>query len=104
MQAFIVPLCGGGGTRIKILEASLANRPVLSTPIGAEGLDFVDGSNILLFEDSKSFVMQYLNLEKKDTYDQLIREAYTTVKRDFSMANFIHNMDKVLKNIISGGC
>ena len=44
----IVPLRTGGGTRLKILEAMAAGVPVISTPLGAEGLDVSPGKNILL--------------------------------------------------------
>ena len=44
----VVPLLAGGGTRLKILEAAACGVPVVSTPVGAEGLDFADGSEILL--------------------------------------------------------
>lgn len=44
----LVPLDSGSGTRLKILEAASNARPVVSTLIGAEGQDFVDGEEILL--------------------------------------------------------
>ena len=37
-RVVVVPLLSGSGTRLKIIEAWAAARPVLSTPIGAEGL------------------------------------------------------------------
>src|SRR5262249_35431141 len=43
----VVPLRAGGGTRLKILEAAACGVPVVSTSIGAEGLDFEAGSEIL---------------------------------------------------------
>jgi glycosyltransferase involved in cell wall biosynthesis len=43
-----VPLDAGGGTRLKILEAFAAGLPVVSTPIGAEGLDVIHGRDIWL--------------------------------------------------------
>jgi polysaccharide biosynthesis protein PslH len=46
--AAVVPLRTGGGTRLKILEAMAAGVPVVSTPLGAEGLPIVDGENALL--------------------------------------------------------
>lgn len=44
----IVPLFSGSGIRIKIIEGMAAGRPVLSTPIGAEGIDCTQGKNILI--------------------------------------------------------
>ena len=47
-QILVVPLSVGSGTRIKILEAMATGTPVVSTDIGAEGIDYVDGENILI--------------------------------------------------------
>lgn len=58
----VVPIRFGGGTRIKILEALALGRPVVSTSIGAEGLDLVDGRDILIADDEKSFAAACLRL------------------------------------------
>jgi len=42
----IVPIRFGGGTRIKILEAWALGVPVVSTPLGCEGLDAIDGEHL----------------------------------------------------------
>jgi len=42
-----VPIRAGGGTRIKILEAAAFGKPVVATPLGAEGLDLRDGVHLL---------------------------------------------------------
>jgi glycosyltransferase involved in cell wall biosynthesis len=47
-QVLVVPLSVGSGTRIKILEAMATGTPVVSTAIGAEGLEYRDGENILI--------------------------------------------------------
>jgi glycosyltransferase involved in cell wall biosynthesis len=51
----IVPLRAGGGTRLKILEAMALGRPVVSTSIGCEGLDAVDGEHLLIADSPKKF-------------------------------------------------
>ncbi|MGI8497996.1 MAG: glycosyltransferase family 4 protein [Gemmatimonadaceae bacterium] len=53
--AFVVPLRIGGGTRLKIFEAMAAGRPVISTGVGAEGLDVRHGENILLADAPGEF-------------------------------------------------
>jgi len=45
-----VPLDSGGGTRLKILEAFAAGLPVVSTAVGAEGIDAVNGRDIVIAE------------------------------------------------------
>ena len=51
----VVPLLTGSGTRLKILEAMAAGRPVVSTSIGAEGLEVTPGVDIFLADDPRSF-------------------------------------------------
>jgi glycosyltransferase involved in cell wall biosynthesis len=51
----IVPLRIGGGTRLKIYEAMAMGKAVVSTSIGAEGLDVHDQRDIVLADDPKSF-------------------------------------------------
>ncbi len=46
--AAVVPIRAGGGTRIKILEAFAHRCPVVSTPLGCEGLDVRDGEHLLV--------------------------------------------------------
>jgi len=53
--ALIVPLRIGGGTRLKILEAIAAGRPVVSTSVGAEGLGLRHGEHVLLADDPEAF-------------------------------------------------
>lgn len=47
----VVPLRIGGGTRLKIVEALSKGKAVVSTRIGAEGIDVVDGEHLLLADD-----------------------------------------------------
>jgi polysaccharide biosynthesis protein PslH len=50
----IVPIRAGGGTRIKILEAFTHRVPVVSTSVGAEGIDALDGKHLLVADGSKA--------------------------------------------------
>jgi len=48
--ASVVPLRMGAGSRLKILESMAAGVPVISTRLGAEGLEVKDGQTIILAE------------------------------------------------------
>lgn len=54
--AVVVPLRIGGGTRIKILEAMAMGKPVISTSVGAEGLEIEDGRDLLIANTADEFV------------------------------------------------
>jgi polysaccharide biosynthesis protein PslH len=60
--AMVLPLRVGGGTRIKIYEAMAMGAPVISTTIGAEGLDVTHGKNILLADTAEAFAAETAGL------------------------------------------
>lgn len=51
----VTPLHSGGGTRLKVMEAMARRVPLVSTPFGCEGLDLVDGQELLIAEDPEAF-------------------------------------------------
>ena len=58
----IVPLNVGGGSRLKILEAMAAGVPVVSTTLGAEGLQVRDGENILIADGDDRLTKAVIDL------------------------------------------
>ena len=52
---FVVPLRIGSGTRLKILEALAMGKAIVSTSVGAEGLDLKDGEEIFIADEAKPF-------------------------------------------------
>jgi len=58
----IVPLRFGSGTRLKILDAWAMGKAVVSTHLGAEGLDAMHGENILLADEPAQFAAYVLRL------------------------------------------
>jgi len=57
-----VPLRIGGGTRLKIYEAMATGKAVVSTTVGAEGLDVHHGRDIILADDPASFAQAVIML------------------------------------------
>ena len=60
-----IPLRIGHGTRLKVLEAMAAGRPVVSTPIGAEGLDAQAGKHLLLADNPTQFAAGVIEILTK---------------------------------------
>ncbi len=52
---FVVPLRIGSGTRLKILEALAMGKAIVSTSVGAEGLDLRDGEEIFIADEPDAF-------------------------------------------------
>lgn len=91
----IVPLFAGGGTRIKILEAGLVHRPVISTQMGIYGLQLTDYRNVLCMNDYNTFVERYKWLKTKGNYSEVVSNLNDYVVRNFSKSSFESAFDKV---------
>jgi len=84
----VVPLRLGSGTRLKILEALAANLPVVSTTLGAEGLDLEPGRDLLLRDDARAFGDAVVSLlERPDDARVLAQHGGETVR---SLYNWDH--------------
>jgi GT2 family glycosyltransferase/glycosyltransferase involved in cell wall biosynthesis len=59
---FVCPILSGSGMRVKLLEAFAAGIPVVSTPLGAEGLAAKDGEICALAEDPTEFARKIVEL------------------------------------------
>jgi len=68
----VVPLRIGGGTRLKIFEAMAMGKALVSTTIGAEGLNVTSGRNVLIADDARSFADSILQLLR----DPKLRKMY----------------------------
>ncbi len=58
----VCPIRRGSGTRIKVIEAAINCRPVVSTTLGAEGLIFEPGAEILFADDAEAFAAACIRL------------------------------------------
>jgi glycosyltransferase involved in cell wall biosynthesis len=58
----VVPVRFGSGTRVKILESFAHRVPVVSTTLGAEGLDAEDGVHLLVADDPEEFAAATVGL------------------------------------------
>jgi polysaccharide biosynthesis protein PslH len=68
----VVPLRIGGGTRLKIFEAMAKGRAVISTTVGAEGLDIRDGRDVVLADTPNDFASRICALLR----DPSLRSRY----------------------------
>ncbi len=69
----VVPLRAGGGTRLKILEAMALGRPVVSTSIGCEGLNVIDGKHLLIADTPAQFAEKTIRLlQDRQLYHHLV--------------------------------
>jgi polysaccharide biosynthesis protein PslH len=59
---YVIPMRVGGGTRFKALEAMAAFKPIVSTPLGVEGIPIHNEHNLLLAATPETFANSVLRL------------------------------------------
>ena len=89
----IVPLFSGSGIRIKIIEGMAAGRAVVSTRIGAEGIDYTNGKNILIANAVCEFVdLISLCITDEKRTGKLGREARQLIETSYDRRRIIREL------------
>ena len=108
-SVMIVPLLSGSGMRVKILQAFALGLPVVSTVIGAEGIECTDGEDILIADTPSDFAaatIRLLNdplLRKKigKNARKLFMEKYSSARIAEGVVEFYKSLTK--QSVSSGG-
>jgi glycosyltransferase involved in cell wall biosynthesis len=93
----IVPLRIGGGTRLKIYESMAAGTPVVSTTIGAEGLDVQPSETILLADTAADFADRCVDLlESEAERNRIAVAARRLMEERFSWEKVAEEFEAIL--------
>lgn len=96
---FIVPLLSGGGMRVKIVDAWRWGLPVVSTSIGAEGLEFREGEHLLLADTPVDFAQAVLRvLNEPGLAHRLRREGRRWVEEQYAWQRVYPAWDRLYPN------
>ena len=80
-QIMIVPLLSGSGMRIKVAEGMALGKVIISTGVGAEGIPYTDGKDILIANTPKDFNRQLAAVIHDDSFAaSLSHEAIKTAR------------------------
>ncbi|CAM3784344.1 glycosyltransferase family 4 protein [Alicyclobacillus pomorum] len=97
----VVPLKSGSGTRLKILEAMASRKPIISTTIGAEGINCTHGKNIVLADNSDAFVEAILRLFADAEYrSRIAEEAWRLVSKEYDWRSVGEELDRCVREIV----
>jgi glycosyltransferase involved in cell wall biosynthesis len=96
----VVPVFEGSGTRYKILEAFAAKVPVISTAIGAQGLQVKHGEHLLIAESAAEFVdaMEQLCTDER-LVNKLSERALALVKERYSWNVTARSIEKAINEL-----
>jgi len=98
----VVPLRAGGGTRLKILEGMARGRPVVSTTIGSEGLEVVDGEHLLIADNPEQFAEKTVRLlTDRQLYQFISTNGRKLVETSYDWDKIAGRLMEVYANILS---
>jgi polysaccharide biosynthesis protein PslH len=103
-SVFVVPLLNGGGMRFKILEAFALEKPVVSTPIGAQGIYYTDGEDILIASHPGSFAEKVCDLLGDPAKAQRQGErARRLVEKNYSLGVVLDKWERLYEHLLTIG-
>ena len=91
----IAPLLSGSGIRVKIIESMAMGKSVVSTSIGAEGINYTDGENILIADSPEDFCNAIINLYSNPD------EAKKIGNNARKLVNQEHSSKKIIEHLVS---
>lgn len=95
----VVPLRIGGGTRLKIYEAMAMGKALVSTSIGAEGLSFQNGRDLLLADDASAFAEAILLLLRDAQVRRRFEQAAVQLAAQFDWSVVAEQFAEVLQKM-----
>jgi glycosyltransferase involved in cell wall biosynthesis len=99
--AVVVPLRAGSGTRLKILEAMAAEVPVLSTRLGAEGIEAEHNVHLLLADSGREMVQGLRQLvASSDTRDRLSAAARSLVVKRYDWSSIGQKLCRIHSDLL----
>lgn len=97
----VVPLRIGGGTRLKIFEAMAMGKALVSTSIGAEGLDVKHGRDLMLSDNPASFSASVQQLLREPDLRHSYEKAAATLAARYDWSEITSAFANVLRDSIA---
>jgi len=96
----VVPLRIGGGTRLKIYEAMAVGKAVVSTTVGAEGLDVHSGQDVILTDSPGVFAESVIAMLEDAEARRRVGEAASALAGNYAWPVIAEKFSEVLQRVV----
>jgi glycosyltransferase involved in cell wall biosynthesis len=101
-RVFVAPLRYGAGIKGKIGHAMAFALPVVTTTIGAEGMDLVDGDNALVRDSAEDFARAVIEAYRdQEVWERLSRAARRTVEERWTPEAMRRRLERLLEETLA---
>lgn len=96
----LAPIEGPGGTRLKILEAMASSCPVVTTPVGIEGIEAEHGIHVMVGKTPNELAAHAIRVLRDDGLRQrLTSQAFSLVKQKYNWQDITKNLAEIYRKV-----
>ena len=96
----LVPLKSGSGVRIKLLEGMSLGVPIVTTEMGAEGIDGQSGTDFMIAKDENAFIQAAIDISNsEEKRASLGRNAKSLVEKNYKIESVTEKLIEFIKYI-----
>lgn len=99
---FIAPMILGTGIKTKVLEAMAMGKPVLTTSIGAQGIDAISGEDMIIADDPREFAVYAVELlRNKQLRKRLGDNARKLMEAKYSWKEMAERLHQIFREVVN---
>lgn len=104
-EAYVVlaPIAGPGGTRLKVLEAMASGCPVITTPVGIQGIEARNNKEVLIGKTNRELAQLTIKIiNNPKIREELIASSRRFVVSRYNWQNITLKLENIYKEVIDG--
>jgi glycosyltransferase involved in cell wall biosynthesis len=99
-NAALCPIQQGSGTKLKMMDYLAAGLPVVTTPVGASGIDLTDGETALIRDSSEAFVDAIQRLTDSPELATRLGRNASDLGKQYTWTRLLADYDEVLTALL----
>lgn len=99
-SVLLAPIRNGRGTKYKVLEAMATKLPVVSTPLGIEGIEARDKKEVLVASNAADLAKQTIKILKTPQLGkEIAASAFLLIKEKYNWKLIASNLDRIYRKL-----
>lgn len=99
-----MPLRGGGGVRVKLLEAVAARKVVVTTSLGLDGVAFCPDRHVRVADSAEEFARHCVDvLSHPERFVQMTQDAFALLDEKYSWTAVGHQLENLYRGAVRRG-